>query len=150
MKYRISALLIALLAFGAQQSFAADQAAAPAKAVKKAHGKKSAKKEVAAEEKDADVAGATATDFKCALGDQVTVFHRAEDESKIAIRWKKHTHEMMRVDTTTGANRFENPKQGLVWIGIPSKSMLLDSKKGQQLANECRNAQQAEAEAAKG
>ena len=37
---------------------------------------------------------------------------------------------------------------GLVWIGIPAKGLLLDSKKGQQLANECKNAEQMKAAAA--
>jgi len=52
-------------------------------------------------------------------------------------------HSMHRVSTTTGAHRFENAKNGLVWIGIPAKGMLLDSKKGKQLANECRSPEQA-------
>jgi len=34
--------------------------------------------------------------------------------------------------------RLENKGEGLVWIQIPSKSMLLNSKVGQQLANDCR------------
>lgn len=49
---------------------------------------------------------------------------------------------MDRVDTSTGANRFENRKIGLVWIDIPTKGILLDSKRGKQLANECKSAQQ--------
>ena len=40
--------------------------------------------------------------------------------------------------TTTGAQRFENPKFGLIWIGIPSKGILLDSTLNRQLANECK------------
>jgi hypothetical protein len=53
------------------------------------------------------------------------------------------------VGTTTGAKRFENANYGLIWIGIPSKGMLLDSKLNRQLANECRTPEQ-EAEAKKG
>ena len=49
---------------------------------------------------------------------------------------------MTRVGTSTGASRFENTTFGLVWIGIPAKSMLLDSKANRQLANECKNAEQ--------
>ena len=29
---------------------------------------------------------------------------------------------MTRIETTTGAHRFENKKAGLVWIGIPAKA----------------------------
>jgi hypothetical protein len=56
---------------------------------------------------------------------------------------------MTRVSTSTGADRFENRMHGLVWIGIPAKGMLLDSKKGLQLANECKSPDQLKAEAAK-
>ena len=44
--------------------------------------------------------------------------------------------------TTTGALRFENPHWGLIWIGIPAKGILLDSKLNRQLAHECKNAEQ--------
>ena len=50
--------------------------------------------------------------------------------------------------TTTGAQRFENPFWGLIWIGIPAKGILLDSRLNRQLANECKTAQQAAAIAA--
>jgi len=62
------------------------------------------------------------------------------------MRWKKKLYRLTRTETTTGASRFENPQAGFVWIGIPAKSMLLDSHKGQQLANECKSAPQIIAE----
>jgi hypothetical protein len=55
---------------------------------------------------------------------------------------------MTRVETSTGAHRFESRRQGLVWIGIPAKGILLDSKKGQQLANDCKSAEQLKASTA--
>ena len=72
----------------------------------------------------------------------MTIYQNAGDEQHIALQWKKRLHRLTRVDTTTGANRFENRKFGLLWIGIPAKGILLDSKKGQQLANECKNPEQ--------
>jgi hypothetical protein len=45
---------------------------------------------------------------------------------------------MQAVGARSGALRYEDPKSGLVWLVIPSKSMLLDTKKGRQLANECK------------
>ncbi len=76
------------------------------------------------------------------MGNKVTIYSNASDEAHIALRWKKRLHRLTRVGTTTGANRFENKLYGLIWIGIPAKSMLLDSKQNRQLANECRNAEQ--------
>ena len=117
--------------------------------VKKPAKHKVSKTEAAAAAKtgdeDADepsVTGATVVDFDCELGNKITLYKSDADDSHIALRWKKRLMRLTRVGTTTGAQRFENKLLGLVWIGIPAKSMLLDSKGGHQLANECRNAEQ--------
>jgi hypothetical protein len=95
------------------------------------------------EEADEPAVGdASVIEFDCELGNKVTIYSNASDEAHIALRWKKRLHRLTRVGTTTGANRFENKLYGLIWIGIPAKSMLLDSKQNRQLANECRNAEQ--------
>lgn len=99
---------------------------------------------------EANIEGSAVTNFSCELGNKVTIYTNDNDDKHIAIRWKDKVHRLGRIGTSTGANRFENRKAGLVWINIPSKAMLLDSKKGQQLANECRNPEQAKAQAAKG
>jgi hypothetical protein len=88
------------------------------------------------------VEGSTVTDFDCELGNKITIYQNAGDDNNIALRWKKRLHRLKRVGTTTGALRFENKLFGLIWIGIPAKGMLLDSKLNRQLANECRNAEQ--------
>jgi hypothetical protein len=89
-----------------------------------------------------EVTGATMVDYDCELGNKVTLYQTASDESHVALRWKARLHRLTRVATTTGAQRFENKFHGLIWIGIPAKGILLDSKKNRQLANECRNAEQ--------
>lgn len=122
-----------------------DSSPAATHAVKKTHAKKASAKaaHVEEDEKEPDVAGLQSTEFHCELGNTLTVYRNPNDDQQIALRWNKRLHNMMRVATTTGANRFENAKKGLVWIGIPAKGILLDSKKGQQLANECKNTEQA-------
>jgi hypothetical protein len=94
------------------------------------------------EDREPETAGTTGLDYDCALGDKVTIFANETDEKHIALRWNKRLMRLTRVETTTGAHRFENRRQGMVWIGIPAKGILLDSKKGQQLANECKSAEQ--------
>lgn len=94
------------------------------------------------EEDEPVISGAAAVEFDCELGNKVTVYRNDSDDGHIALRWKKRLMRLTRVGTTTGAQRFENKLFGLVWIGIPAKSMLLDSKGGHQLANECRNKEQ--------
>lgn len=88
------------------------------------------------------VMGSNVVDYDCELGNKITIYENIGDESHIALRWKKRLHRLTRVATTTGAQRFENKLYGLIWIGIPAKGMLLDSKLNRQLANECRNAEQ--------
>ena len=109
--------------------------------------KKAAKAEEApkAPDEEADepaITDSAVTEFDCELGNKITIYANTNDEAHIALRWKKRLHRLTRVGTTTGANRFENKLYGLIWIGIPAKGMLLDSKQNRQLANECRNAEQ--------
>lgn len=82
------------------------------------------------------------TELNCELGAKLTLYRNASDDEHMALRWQQRVHRMTRVSTSTGANRFENTRYGLVWIGIPAKGMLLDAKRGQQLANECKDAEQ--------
>jgi hypothetical protein len=94
------------------------------------------------EDREPDTAGSVSLDYDCALGDKVTIFSSESDDKHIGLRWNKRLLRLTRVETTTGAHRFENRRQGMVWIGIPAKGILLDSKKGQQLANDCKSADQ--------
>jgi hypothetical protein len=98
--------------------------------------------EDAEEAAEPGVEGSAVIDFDCELGNKITIYQNDGDTNHIALRWKKRLHRLTRVSTTTGANRFENKLYGLIWIGIPAKGMLLDSKQNRQLANECRNAEQ--------
>ncbi len=135
------------LATGAQAQGNAPANASAKKPVKKASKAKTAAKPVEAKTPDEDadepaVTDAAVTDFDCELGNKITIYANTNDEAHIALRWKKRLHRLTRVGTTTGAQRFENRLYGLIWIGIPAKGMLLDSKQNRQLANECRNAEQ--------
>jgi hypothetical protein len=97
---------------------------------------------------DADITDTVTSDYNCELGNKLTIFANDKDDSHIALRWKKRIHRLDRIGTTTGAQRFENKTFGLIWIGIPAKGMLLDSKLNRQLANECKNADQERAASA--
>jgi hypothetical protein len=90
-----------------------------------------------------DITDTIVTEYACELGNKITIYTNEKDTGHIALRWKKRLHRLSRVGTTTGAQRYENPHWGLIWIGIPAKGILLDSKLNRQLANECKNAEQA-------
>ena len=89
-----------------------------------------------------DITDTRVTEYACELGNKITIYTNETDDSHIALRWKQRLHRLARIGTTTGALRFENPHYGLIWIGIPAKGILLDSKLNRQLANECKNAEQ--------
>lgn len=89
-----------------------------------------------------DITDTKVTEYACELGNKITIYTNESDANYIALRWKHRLHRLTRIGTTTGALRFENPHYGLIWIGIPSKGILLDSKLNRQLANECKNAEQ--------
>jgi hypothetical protein len=105
--------------------------------------KEDTQQEVADNEPEPDVTDTTMAEYSCELNNKVTIYRNLMDDSHIALRWKNHLRRMDKVGTTTGAQRYENAKLGLVWIGIPSKGILLDSKHSRQLANECKDAEQA-------
>lgn len=131
---------------------AAEAAKKPAKAASKKSSKKAkaaaavtAAAVVAAnplEVDEPDITDNKTTDYDCELGNKITIYTNDNDAAHIALRWKNRLHRLARIGTTTGALRFENPHYGLIWIGIPSKGILLDSKLNRQLANECKNATQ--------
>lgn len=74
----------------------------------------------------------------CAMNDTIDIRIGA-GQRNIDLKWKGDNYTLLPVATTTGALRFEDSGSGLVWIQIPAKSMLLNAKKGQQLANDCKS-----------
>lgn len=134
---------------------AAEAAKKPARAAAKKPAKKSKAATAAAgvtaaavvaanplEVDEPDITDTRTTEYACELGNKITIYTNDNDTAHIALRWKTRLHRLARIGTTTGALRFENPHYGLIWIGIPSKGILLDSKLNRQLANECKNAEQ--------
>jgi membrane-bound inhibitor of C-type lysozyme len=103
-----------------------------------------AKPAVSADDEDStpDTRGSVTHEYHCEMNDTLTIYTNNDDSDHFALRWKNRIYRMHRVVTTTGATRFENTKAGIVWIGIPAKGMLLDSRHGQQLTNDCKTSGQ--------
>jgi hypothetical protein len=129
----LSALIAALLAVGFSSAYAETAAPAHKKAVKKP-----AKNAKAKAEAEPDVSGATPTEYSCDENEKITIYRLPNDDKQVVMRWNKHLHKMARVETDTGADRYESKSEGLTWVGVPAKAMLFDAKKGQRLANECK------------
>jgi hypothetical protein len=54
----------------------------------------------------------------------------------------KKSYTVVPEETTTGAVRLEDKKAGIVWIQIPAKSMLMNTKLGQRVADHCATPEQ--------
>ncbi len=76
--------------------------------------------------------------YRCELNRSVDVAQVSPDMQSAVLRFDKKEYRMKAVHARSGALRYEDPSSGLVWLVIASKSMLLDTKHGRQLANECK------------
>jgi hypothetical protein len=75
----------------------------------------------------------------CELGNSVTVTPDPQLASRFIVQMKKNTYYMTPVETTTGAVRLEDKQAGAMWLQLPNKSMLMNSKLGQRMADECQS-----------
>ena len=76
--------------------------------------------------------------YNCDLNRKVDVREVSADMRSAVVRWATKDYTLRAVKARTGALRYEDEASGLVWIVIVGKSMLLDTKAGKQLANDCR------------
>jgi hypothetical protein len=84
-----------------------------------------------------DWAKLTPGKVSCAEGKSYTIV-QAEAGNHMAINWQGKHYNLYHVPTTTGTYRYEDHTSGLVIVQIPDKALLLNSKIGQRLADECR------------
>ncbi|GKT22792.1 hypothetical protein [Acidovorax sp. SUPP3334] len=78
----------------------------------------------------------------CELGASVHIEADAKSPGHFRIDGKGFNYYMSPIATSTGAVRLEDQKAGAVWIQIANKSMLMNQKLGQRLADECMSPQQ--------
>lgn len=80
--------------------------------------------------------------ISCELGAFVTVTAEPASPGHFHVEGKGFKYFMSPVATTTGTVRLEDPKGGAVWLQIANKSMLMNQKLGQRLADECMSPEQ--------
>lgn len=84
----------------------------------------------------------------CELGEAVILVADAKSPGYFDLQTRKAKFRMFPVPTTTGTVRLEDKKAGAVWLQLASKSMLMNAKAGQRLADECMGPDQSKASAA--
>ncbi|MDA8455397.1 hypothetical protein M4R22_11555 [Acidovorax sp. GBBC 3334] len=78
----------------------------------------------------------------CELGASVNIEADPKSPGYFQVAGKGFHYRMTPVSTSTGAVRLEDAQAGAVWIQIANKSMLMNQKLGQRLADECMSPQQ--------
>jgi len=76
--------------------------------------------------------------YRCELGQSVEVRTVSADQQTAVLKWRTRDYTLRAVDARSGALRYEDASSGLVWLVIHGKSMLLDTRQGQRLADACR------------
>ena len=75
--------------------------------------------------------------ISCELGANVTVTPDEKNPGFFRISSGKQSYYMHPVESRTGAIRLEDNRAGALWLQLGNKSMLMNQKIGQRLADEC-------------
>lgn len=78
----------------------------------------------------------------CELGTSVILVADEKYPGYFNVQVKNLKYRMFPVETSTGAIRLEDKKAGAVWLQLGNKSMLMNQKLGQRLADECHTPEQ--------
>jgi hypothetical protein len=79
----------------------------------------------------------------CELGAFVTLTADSKSPGYFDVQLKNLKYRMFPVETSTGAIRLEDKLAGAVWLQLGNKSMLMNQKLGQRLADDCKSPDQA-------
>lgn len=75
--------------------------------------------------------------------EQTVQVQRIDDRpGHFKVGFKNASYTMVPQETTTGAVRLEDKKAGVMWLQIPAKSMLMNSKAGQRMVDGCTQKEQ--------
>jgi len=90
-----------------------------------------------------DIAGRVLTGkADCEFNQSVDVSPIGGKPGFFKVAYKGSSYTMVPEETSTGAVRLEDKKAGIVWLQIPSKSMLMNSKIGQRMVDSCMHSEQ--------
>ncbi len=141
----LSALAAAALALSAGASFAQSVKLAKAPTAHHATTHAAAAAEIAetATPTQIEIARRVMTgDAHCEFNQHVSVQPFEGRPGFFKVAFKSDHFIMAPQETTTGAVRLEDKRAGVVWLQIPSKSMLLNNRLGQRMVDSCTQTQQ--------
>ena len=74
---------------------------------------------------------------RCEFDQAVNVAPVPNQKGHFHVEFKGKTFDMVPEATTTGAVRLEDKRAGMMWLQIANKSMLMNSKIGQRMVDNC-------------
>jgi hypothetical protein len=80
---------------------------------------------------------------RCEFNQSVNVAAVPNQKGWFNVEYKGQSYLMAPEHTTTGAVRLEDKKNGMMWLQIANKSMLMNSKIGQRMVDNCIHPKQA-------
>lgn len=78
----------------------------------------------------------------CEFGHKVHVVEHPSLPGRFLLEYRGIKHVLTPQPTTTGVVRLEDKRSGMIWLQVPVKSMLMDGRRGQRLADNCMHAAQ--------
>jgi hypothetical protein len=79
---------------------------------------------------------------ECEFGERIAISAVEGSPGHFRLQHRKATYNLVPEETTTGAVRLEDKRAGIVWLQIPAKSMMMNAKVGQRVADNCMMAEQ--------
>lgn len=79
---------------------------------------------------------------QCEFNQKVHLTPHPDKPGRFRLQFNKMVYNLAPEPTTTGAVRLEDKRAGVVWLQIPTKSMLMNSKIGQRMVDSCLHAEQ--------
>ena len=76
-------------------------------------------------------------DYACEFGERVKVLRNARHEGYVDVQHRQSTWTMKPIISSTGALRLEDVRGGVLMLQIASKSMLMDTRRGQRMVDNC-------------
>ena len=80
--------------------------------------------------------------INCELGASVNIAKDTVNPGYFYVEGKGFKYHMAPVATSTGTVRLEDEKAGAMWLQVANKSMLINRKMGQRMADECMSPEQ--------
>ncbi|MDT8998865.1 hypothetical protein RQP53_06250 [Paucibacter sp. APW11] len=83
-----------------------------------------------------------AGEVACEFNQKVQLTPHPDKPGRFRLQFGKMVYNMTPEPTSTGAVRLEDKAAGVVWLQIPTKSMLMNAKLGQRMVDSCQHADQ--------